>query len=78
MKITIHDQDYNLSQTDVKLARAAVNEFVNVAKAGATKTQSTALYLTTILMMYKKSLDLINEMGPETVARILKEVNGEE
>lgn|GEM_PF-2993120 len=75
MKVSIGDKEFSIKETDMKLARAAVNEFIEVAKRGSEATCSTSLYLTTILMMYKKSATLINELGVENLERILTDIN---
>lgn len=78
MKITIGDNEYIMKETDTRLARAAVNEFIEVAKRSSEKVNSTSLYLTTLLMMYKKSVTLIDALGTDNIERILKEINSEE
>jgi len=75
MKITIGDTEIPIKNNDMKLARAAVNEFVEVAKRGAIKSQSPSLYYTTLIMMYKKSATLLDALGPENLKHILTEAN---
>ena len=74
MKITIGNTEIPIDEKNMKLARVAVNEFIEVAKRGADATKCTALYLTIILMMYKKSATLINELGLENLEKILTSI----
>jgi len=75
MKVKVAKREMEISQVDLVHARAAVNSFVEAAKNGSMKAGRPSLYLTTLLLMYKKGADLLNAMGIDEVQRILSEIN---
>lgn len=84
MNIEIGDKKYTLDKNDVVIARNSVNSFLDVVRRSSIKTQNDALYLTVLIMMYKKSAELLNEFGEENLRYVLdmrtqkedKEANG--
>lgn len=71
MNIEIGDKKYTLDKNDVVIARNSVNSFLDVVRRGSIKTQNDALYLTVLIMMYKKSAELLNEFGEENLRYVL-------
>lgn len=71
MNIEIGDKKYTLDKNDVVIARNSVNSFLDVVRRSSIKTQNDALYLTVLIMMYKKSAELLNEFGEENLQYVL-------
>lgn len=71
MNIEIGDKKYTLGKNDVVIARNSVNSFLDVVRRSSIKTQNDALYLTVLIMMYKKSAELLNEFGEENLQYVL-------
>lgn len=71
MNIEIGDKKYTLDKNDVVIARNSVNSFLDVVRRSSIKTQNDALYLTVLIMMYKKSAELLNEFGEENLRYVL-------
>lgn len=71
MNIEIGDKKYTLDKNDVVIARNSVNSFLDVVRRSSIKTQNDALYLTVLIMMYKKSAELLNEFGEENLKYVL-------
>lgn len=67
MKITVGGREISLNNDDVKIARSLVNTFLSTTKSKAAKAKRPSLHFTVIIMMYKKSLDLLHEMSPESL-----------
>ena len=78
MKILLDAVEIPLKQTDVVLARNAVNAFLETTKAGADKVNSSSLYFTTLLMMYKKSSELLCELGVDNLKIVMDMLNRED
>lgn len=73
MKILIDDLDCSIDETNAVIARNSVNSFLDVIRRGSIQKHNEALYLTTLIMMYKKSSELLNELGVENIKYILDE-----
>ena len=58
MKIIIGDEEIKLKKSDVVAARSAINTFIDAARENC----SYSMYLTTLLMMYSKSVQMLNEL----------------
>lgn len=71
MNIEIGDKKYTLDKSDAVIARNSVNSFLDVVRRSSIKTQNDALYLTVLIMMYKKSAELLNEFGEENLQYVL-------
>lgn len=71
MNIEIGDKKYTLDKSDAVIARNSVNSFLDVVRRSSIKTQNDALYLTVLIMMYKKSTELLNEFGEENLQYVL-------
>lgn len=76
MKLFLDDREIPIRQRDVVIARNAVNVFLETTKAGAQKAHSSSLYFTTLLMMYKKSTELLYELGVDNLGVVMKLLNG--
>lgn len=77
MIIRIGKRQYVINPVEHRHARRAVNNFVEAAKAGSLRSGRSTLYLTTLLLMYKKSKMLLEELGPEAIEKILQNINGD-
>lgn len=71
MKIKIDELECQLDENNVVIARNAVNSFLDVVRHGAASKHNEALYLTTLIMMYQKSTELLNELGAENIKYVL-------
>ena len=78
MKLLLQDVEIPINRKDVLLARSAVNTFLETTRAGSEIAHSSSLYFTTLLMMYKKSTELLHELGVDNLRAIMEMVNGEE
>ena len=67
MKITIGEREVSLKDDEVVIARRLVNGFLSTIKSKAEKAKQPSLYFTVVIMMYKKSLDLLYETSPEAL-----------
>lgn len=67
MKITIGEREVSLKDDEVVIARRLVNGFLSTIKSKAAKAKQPSLYFTVVIMMYKKSLDLLYETSPEAL-----------
>lgn len=72
MKLLIDDKEIEIPHSELVIARNAVNSFVAVAKKGSNASQNPVLYLTTLILMYKKSTELLNELGIENLKYIME------
>lgn len=72
MQIEIDGKKYPLERNNTVIARNAVNSFVDVMRRSAISTNNDALYLTTLLMMLKKSSELLDEFGEENLLYVLQ------
>lgn len=75
MKLIIGDTEIPLSQKDVIISRSAVNTFIETVHTGAERTGSSSLYFTTLLMMYKKSAELLSELGVDNLKYVMELLN---
>lgn len=78
MKLMLDTVEIPIRQTDVVLARNAVNAFLETTKAGAERAGSSSLYFTTLLMMYKKSTELLYELGVDNLKIVMDMINGQD
>lgn len=76
MKLMLGTVEIPIKQTDVVISRNAVNAFLETTKAGADKANSSSLYFTTLLMMYKKSTELLYELGVDNLKIVMDMING--
>ena len=72
MKLIIDDKEIEIPRSELVIARNAVNSFVAVTQKGSNASQNPVLYLTTLLLMYKKSTELLNELGIENLQYIME------
>ena len=72
MKLFINDSEIEIPRSEMILARNAVNSFLAVANKSAKASGNPILYTTTLLMMYAKSTELINELGIENIRYIME------
>jgi len=75
LKLLIQGVEIPLEQKDIILARSAVNSFVESVRIGTGRSSSTSLYLTTLIMMYKKSTELLNELGLDNLQYVMTLLN---
>lgn len=75
MKLILGDMEIPLDSKDVTIARSAVNAFIETAKMGSGRSGSASLYFTTLLMMYKKSTELLTELGIENLSYVMELLN---
>ena len=71
MEIVIDGKTIYVDEKDVKIAAAAVDSFVDVIKNGAEKTGNEALYIITLLLMYKTSEELLTILGADNIKYLL-------
>ena len=71
MNITLDGKAVRLTDSNAIIARNSVNSFVEVVKRGAEHSDNEALYLTTLIMMYKKSTELLSEYGAENIQYVM-------
>lgn len=74
MKLIIGDQEFNLKRSDVIAARTVINSFVDALR----ENSSFSLYLTALIMMYSKSVQMLTEMEMDYVKRVLDVIVKEE
>lgn len=67
MKLYICEKEIEIPHSEMVIARNAVNAFVDVTKKGASASHNPVLYLITILMMYKKATELLDEIGVDNL-----------
>lgn len=75
MVVIVDGKRIDLPDSDVIIARNSVNSFLSVVRKGCDLSENEALYLTTLVMMYKKSTELLNELGVDKLCNILEEVS---
>lgn len=63
MLIEIDGKKIKLDDANAAIARDSVNAFVDVVRMGAAEKHNDALYLATLIMMFKKSTELLDEFG---------------
>lgn len=78
MKVYIDGKEINVPRKEMVIARNALNSFLKVTQTGSRAGKNNpALYLTTLLMMYKKSSELLAEMGIENMAYVFDHFGSE-
>ena len=78
MIVKVKGKEVKVNRNDLAHARRAVNNLLEAAKAGSVSARRGSLYITTILMMYKKSEAMIHSLGVDQIQKILEEVAEEE
>lgn len=73
MVVIVDGKRINLPDSDVVIARNSVNSFLSVVRKGCDLSENEALYLTTLITMYKKSTELLNELGVDKLSTVLGE-----
>lgn len=77
MKITVGEKEILLKDEEVVIARNLVNTFLSTVKSKSAQMKRPSLYFTAIIMMYKKSLDLLYETSPESLQILMDLLNQE-
>lgn len=77
MTLFIDDKSIEVPARELTLARQAVNGFVDVAQKGTHASKNPTLYLVTLLLMYKKSTELLNEFGIENIQYVMEHFGSE-
>lgn len=72
MKIEIDGTTLTIDDKDAVIARNIVNSFVDVVRRSAHSTKNDALYLTILIMMYRKSTELLDEFGADNLKFVLE------
>lgn len=72
MKLYINDAEIDIPRKEMIIARNAVNSFLSVASKSATSAGNPVLYTITVLMMYAKSTEILNELGIENIQYIME------
>ena len=75
MKLIVSDTEIPLDPKDVLIARSAVNAFIETTRTGADRAGSNSLYFTTLLMMYKKSNEMLMELGIDNLRYLMDLLN---
>lgn len=75
MTLFIGGKELDIPRNELRLARKAVDGFVDVVQKSA--KDKPALYLVTLLMMYKKSTELLNEFGIENIQYVMERFGSE-
>lgn len=72
MKISINGKEIPLTKTNSRIADESVTSFIEVVRRSAADAGNEALYLTTLIAMYVKSSELLNELGADNIKYILE------
>jgi hypothetical protein len=76
VKVVVGGQEISLDRRDVAMARASVNKLLAVMKKSGTRVGHPGLYLTTVLVMYLKSIDIIECVEPENIKELMDVMSG--
>ena len=71
MKIVIGDKEISLKNKEVVLARKTINLFIDTIRNGSVKMNCPSLYFTYLIIMYKKSHELLDAMTPDALQIIM-------
>lgn len=71
LKLFINDSEIEIPRKEMIIARNAVNSFLAVTHKSANASGNPVLYTITLLMMYAKSTELLNELGIENIQYIM-------
>lgn len=71
MKVTINDIEIPIVDTNAVIARDSVNTFLEVIRKSSIASNNDALFITTLIMMFKKSSELLDELGERNIQYIL-------
>lgn len=70
MKIVLDGKEIPVRDSYAALAKYSVDSLLRIASKD--KTSNEALYLTTLLIMYQRSTELLNELGVDNIKYILE------
>lgn len=73
MTITVDGKELPLTEANVTIARASVNTFLETVRKSSQAGNNEALFFTVLLMMYKKSGELLNEVGVDNLRYALEQ-----
>lgn len=71
MQVIIGDKRINLVESDVKVAKRVLRNFLKTSKEESTKRGAATFYYTLLCVMYVMSHDYIQSLGPDVLAFIL-------
>ena len=71
MKVTINDIEIPIVDTNAVIARDSVNTFLEVIRKSSIASNNDALFITTLIMMFKKSSELLDELGERNIQYIM-------
>jgi hypothetical protein len=67
MKINVGGKEIALRDSEVVIARKAVNNFLECIRAGSNKLNLPSMYFTMLVVMYKKSYEILDALTPEAL-----------
>ena len=71
MKVTINDIEIPIVDSNAVIARDSVNTFLEVIRKSSIASNNDALFITTLIMMFKKSSELLDELGERNIQYIM-------
>lgn len=74
MTTMIGNKEVELRSDDVLIAKKAISSFLKSMQAGAYEAKRPSLYFTTLVLTYKKSLELLYALTPDTLQTIMSEL----
>lgn len=72
MKIVVDGKVFTLRETDVQIAKQALNRFMKVIKEGAAENNMPLLYIAFLAVMKVKATDMLNNLDPEQLAEVVR------
>ena len=73
--MTFQINGIEIPTTDInnRIARDTVNTFLEVVRKGVRSSDNDALFITILLMMYKRSGELLDELGADNIIYIMEQ-----
>ena len=72
MKVTIDGREIQLDKSKVVVAKKAIGTMLDAARHNADTSGDKSLYVTTLIMMYTMSTELLNELEADGIKYILE------
>ena len=71
MKVIIGGKEIALKNKEVIIARKSLNLFIDTVRRGSAKMNCPSLYFTYLIIMYKKSQELLEALSPDSLQIIM-------
>ena len=71
MKVIIGGKEIALKNKEVIIARKSLNLFIETIRNGAVNMKCLSLYFTYLIIMYKKSQELLEAISPDNLQIIM-------